>query len=83
MTTPVKKDQVDLNIEFYTSIYRKCLREAETIAHEKNWGSDSVLEMAETIFKQFFADQTAVAGQSRQTKALVDGMQSVLESRGR
>jgi hypothetical protein len=85
MTEPAapKPSQIDLNIDYYVKIYKRVLKDTEVIAHEKNWGSDAVFQMTETIFKQFFADQTAVAGQARQTQALVDGMHSVLEARGR
>lgn len=87
MTTGVsekpKPEQMDANIDFYVKVYRRCLDAAEKIAHDKNWGADAVLEMTETIFKQFFSDQSSIGSQARQTKAIVDGMHSVLESRGR
>lgn len=84
MTTEAQKaGQVELNIDFYVKVYKKCLEEAEAIAHDKNWGAEEAFKIAETIFKQFFVDQTAIAGQARQTEAMVSGLHSVLESRGR
>lgn len=83
-TTPAPKpSQIDLNVDHYVMVYRKVLKQAEVIAHEQNWGADTILQMTETIFKQFFSDQSSIASQARQTQALVDGMHSVLESRGR
>ena len=79
-----KKDtQIELNIVYYAGIYRKCLEEAEKIGKEMQYSRADVFAMAEAIFKQFFSDQTSIAGQVRQTEAVMTGMHSVLQSRGR
>ena len=74
---------VGLNVAFYGNIYRKFLAEAEKIAEEKKYTRQETFEITTVMFKQFFADQTAIAGQVRQTQAVLDGMSSVLQGRGR
>jgi hypothetical protein len=82
--TEVKKaGQMELNVDFYSAIFVKCLDAAEKIGNDRTYSRDETFKIAETIFKQFFVDQTALAGQERQTKAIMDGMHSVLEARGR
>lgn len=78
-----KAGQVELNVDFYAKIFVNCLEAAEKISNDRPYTKDDTFRIAETIFKQFFTDQTAIAGQERQTKAIMNGMHSVLESRGR
>src|SRR4029077_12651166 len=78
-----KEAQVALNIGFYGRVYRQCLEESEKIGKEKGYSREDVFRVAEVIFKQFFSDQTAIAGQVRQTEAVMSGMHSVFQSRGR
>jgi hypothetical protein len=78
-----KAGQVELNVDFYAKIFVRCMEAAEKISDERPYTKDDTFRIAETIFKQFFADQTTIAGQERQTKAVIDGMHSVLEARGR
>ncbi len=83
MTEVKKPGQVELNVDFYAKIFVNCLDAAEKIAKDRTYTKEDSFRIAETIFKQFFIDQTAIAGQERQTKAIMDGMHSVLEARGR
>lgn len=83
MTEVKKAGQVELNVDFYAKIFVNCLDAAEKIGNGRTYSRDETFRIAETIFKQFFIDQTAIAGQERQTKAIMDGMHSVLEARGR
>lgn len=74
---------IGLNVAFYGNIYRKCLAEAEKIAEEKKYTRQETFEITTVMFKQFFSDQTAIAGQVRQTESVMAGLSSVFQGRGR
>lgn len=82
MTEEKKKpDQVAFNIEFYGQVFQKCLDAAGKIVGDKNY--ERMYKIAELLFERFFADQSAIKGTESQTRAMVDGLHSVLENRNR
>ena len=77
------EENVGLNVAFYGRIFRKFLDEAEKIAEEKKYSRQETLEITNVMFKQFFTDQTAIAGQVRQMESVMTGLSSVLQGRAR
>lgn len=84
---PPIKDQVDLNIEVYKNVFRKCLIAAEALVIddiECGPGAERrsmTVDVAKAIFDRFYSDQAALSSGKLQAKAMIDGMTSVLEGR--
>lgn len=75
------------NIAVYERVFEKCLKAADRLIKEKGFSEGTerraaCLQVATTVFKRFYDDQSAIQGAERQAKAMISSMASVLESRG-
>lgn len=80
---PEAPDQADANIEVYERTFRKCMAAAERILEDEGMPgiSDRKVDVATALFQQFYADQGSANNFQRQTQAVMDGVQRVLEGR--
>lgn len=84
---PPKMTQEDLNIEVYESVFLKCMGAAARIITARHGHNVSDMTrknqvtIAAAIFDRFYNDQTAMKAGAVQAKAMIDGMNSVLEGR--
>jgi len=79
-----KKTQEDVNIEVYEKVFMKCMGAAERILNgqiHNNAARESQVTIAVAIFDRFYSDQTAMKAGAVQAKAMIDGMNQVLEGR--
>lgn len=87
IVAPVKKTQEDLNIEVYEKVFLKCMGAAAriVIARHGNAVDDASrlnqVTIATAMFDRFYNDQTAMKAGAVQARAMIDGMNQVLEGR--
>ena len=81
------KTQEDLNVEVYESVFKKCMGAAARIIIARHGNSDNdasrlnQVAIAAAIFDRFYNDQSAQKAGAIQAKAMIEGMNSVLEGR--
>lgn len=80
-------DAEDINIEYYTRVFGKCLEAAEGVVRNRltsTVGDERrrlELDVATALFNRFYEDQAAIQNAERQARAMVSGIHSALESR--
>jgi hypothetical protein len=84
---PIKKTQEEVNIDVYEKVFLKCMAAAARIITHRHGDTPTEesknrqVTIAAAIFDRFYNDQTAMKAGQIQAKAMIDGMNQVLEGR--